>query len=339
MFSMKELRFLGFVSAVLSALGFEHSADLRFKNRNARFYAFTLVELLVVIAIIGILIALLLPAVQAAREAARRMQCANNMRQLGLAFHNYHDTFNRLPAAWFGYENGTNRPNALGDPGWGWAASILPYVEQGNVQNNFVHFDRPVSASENEQARQTVLSLFRCPSDPNGNATFTIEEFESLHEHEEEEEGGEDLDDMAFASANYVASFGTLDTEEAEDCPVGTVFKTDGAFYHNSCLGFQAFTDGLSNTFFVGERSSRIGKSTWVGMPAGDGCFPTLVVGTTHDVFGKQNGGSSHAFSSEHHGGTNFTFGDGSVHFISETINPDILRAISTRSGGETVQF
>jgi prepilin-type N-terminal cleavage/methylation domain-containing protein/prepilin-type processing-associated H-X9-DG protein len=313
-----------------------------FRNRKKIsrmcFYAFTLVELLVVIAIIGILIALLLPAVQAAREAARRMQCTNNMRQLGIALHNYHNTFNCLPAAWFGYEPGTNRPNALGDPGWSWGASILPYVEQGNVQTNFVHFDQPVSASENEQARQTVLSLFRCPSDP-GNTSFTIEEFEAQHEHEEEEEEHGDLDDMIFASANYVASFGTADTEEAEDCPVGTVFKTDGAFYHNSCLGFQSFTDGLSNTFFIGERSSRIGKSTWVGMPSGDACFPSLLVGTTHDTFCKQNGGSSHGFSSEHPGGANLTFGDGSVHFLSETISMDILRAISTRNGGETAQF
>ncbi|MDR1491891.1 MAG: DUF1559 domain-containing protein [Planctomycetaceae bacterium] len=344
-FNIEKLQFRFFVSAILTVLGFGLFADeisiiLRKKSQQARFYAFTLVELLVVIAIIGVLIALLLPAVQAAREAARRMQCTNNMRQFGIALHNYHDTFNRLPAAWFGYESGTNRPYALGNPGWSWAASILPYVEQGNVQNNLVHFDKPVSDPENEQARQTALRLFRCPSD-SGNTNFTIEEFEALHEHEEEEEEHDDsgLDDMVFATANYVASFGTADTEEAEDCPAGTLFKTDGAFYHNSCLGLQAFTDGLSNTFFIGERASRIGKSTWVGMPAGDGCFPSLLVGTTHDAFCKQDGGSSHGFSSEHHGGANFTFGDGSVHFLSETISVGILRALSTRNGGETSQF
>ncbi|MDR1958474.1 MAG: DUF1559 domain-containing protein [Planctomycetaceae bacterium] len=306
------------------------------KSNHKASFAFTLVELLVVIAIIGILIALLLPAVQAAREAARRMQCTNNMRQIGIALHNYHDTFQKFPAAWFGYESGTNRPNALGDPGWSWAASILPFLEQGNVQTNFVHFDLPVSDPQNRTACQTLLQVFRCPSDPN-HSTFTIEEFEALHEDEEEEsEGGEEHDysDILFASANYIASFGSTNTRDAEDCPLGTVFKSNGAFYHNSSLGMQAFTDGLSNTLFIGERTSLAGRSTWVGMPAGDGCFPTLVVGTTHDTFGKRNG-SAHGFSSEHPGGANFTRGDGSVHFLSDTISQTVLEALSTRDGGE----
>src|SRR3972149_9926070 len=98
-----------------------------------RLLGFTLVELLVVIAIIGTLTALLLPAIQAAREAARRMSCSNNLKQIGLALHLYHDTFLRWPAGWQGYDPVTRGDNWLGDPGWGWSAAILPYLEQKNV--------------------------------------------------------------------------------------------------------------------------------------------------------------------------------------------------------------
>ena len=313
------------------------------KKNNTVQFGFTLVELLVVIAIIGILISLLLPAVQAAREAARRMSCTNNMKQFGLALHNYHDTCSKFPAAWMGYEPGTNRPNPLGTPGWGWGAAILPFIEQGSLQAQHVHFNLPICHPDNEKALQTVLSVFRCPSDP-GGPTFTFEEFEALHDeehghdHDHGDDHDHDLDDLIFASANYVASFGSTSIADADDIPLGEVFRGNGAFHHNSFLGMQAFTDGLSNTLFIGERTSRVGKSTWAGMPDGESCFPTLLIGTTHDKFGKRNG-SSHGFSSEHSGGANFTFGDGSVHFISETVSQDILQALSTRAGNEAVSI
>ncbi|MDR3109561.1 MAG: DUF1559 domain-containing protein, partial [Planctomycetaceae bacterium] len=311
---------------------------------HSKFKAFTLVELLVVIAIIGVLIALLLPAVQAAREAARRMQCSNNLKQLGLAMHNYHDVHNALPAAWFGYD-AQNRPAPLGNPGWSWGTAILPFAEQSNVQNNLVHYNLPITADENEQARKTVLKLFRCPSDSSpSNRTFTIEEFEEQHGHEHEESEGEEgeFHEMKFALANYIVNFGTFDSDEAEqfaeDNP-HTIFKTDGVFYHNSCLNLAAITDGLSNTLFIGERTSNVGLQTWVGMPPDDGCFPALLVGSTNDAEGKPLGkknGSPHGFSSEHPGGANFTFGDGSVRFLSETLDVNLLKALSTRGGGES---
>ncbi|MBM4089106.1 MAG: DUF1559 domain-containing protein [Planctomycetes bacterium] len=97
--------------------------------------AFTFIELLVAIAIIGILLALLLPAVQAAREAAHRMSCGNNMKQIGIALHLYHDTFGRLPAGWKGYDPHTGQADWVGEPGWGWCAAILPYIEQVNVSD------------------------------------------------------------------------------------------------------------------------------------------------------------------------------------------------------------
>ena len=103
-----------------------------------RYKAFTLVELLVVIAIIGILIALLLPAVQAAREAARRMSCTNNLKQLGLGLHMYHDVHKTLPIGWLGFDS-SGKPHFEGDPGWAWSARILPFIEQQSLYDNLIY--------------------------------------------------------------------------------------------------------------------------------------------------------------------------------------------------------
>src|SRR5690349_2559350 len=127
--------------------------------------AFTLIELLVVIAIIAILIALLVPAVQKAREAAARTQCTNNLKQIGLAMHSYHDTYKRLPP---GYVDGNTNPNSTPDndvgPGWGWAAFLLPYMEQGPLYNQ-INFGVTVGVGVNAQASQQPIALFLCPSD------------------------------------------------------------------------------------------------------------------------------------------------------------------------------
>ncbi|HBO43186.1 MAG TPA: prepilin-type cleavage/methylation domain-containing protein, partial [Planctomycetaceae bacterium] len=127
---------------------------------------FTLVELLVVIAIIGILIALLLPAVQAAREAARRISCSNNMKQIGLGLHLYHDAFRQLPAGWMGFNRATGEPHWFGEPGWAWSAAILPYMEQHAVQETLLHFELPITDPANATARVLPIATFRCPSDP-----------------------------------------------------------------------------------------------------------------------------------------------------------------------------
>src|SRR3954470_8220971 len=116
--------------------------------------AFTLVELLVVIAIIGVLVALLLPAIQAAREAARASQCKNNLKQLGIALHNYHDSLGRLPPGWF-----ANQPE--GDPGWGWSLSLLHYVEQHSLELS-IKRHLSIADAANQQARESVVPVFLC---------------------------------------------------------------------------------------------------------------------------------------------------------------------------------
>lgn len=286
---------------------------------------FTLVELLVVITIIGILIALLLPAVQAAREAARRMSCSNNLRQIGLGLHLYHDANRCLPAGWRGYQSGTNKPSALGEPGWGWAACILPFVEQGNVANSLVHYDKSIAATENAEACKLVLSLFRCPSDT-GEKSFAWAP---------DEGSGASIPEMALA--NYIGVFGTEDVHKCGTVAIGQQCTSNGTFYHNSGVSFADIKDGLSQTFVAGERTFELDLSTWVGAPSGDACSPGLVVGTATDVAPNSTLEEKHTFGSRHSTGTHFLLGDGSVHLVSQYINMTTYHALCTPAGGEIV--
>ena len=136
-----------------------------------RIRGFTLTEMLVVLAIIGILVGLLMPAVQMAREAARRSSCSNNLKQVGLALHQYHGSHNRLSPGWIGLD-ASGRPNALGDPGWGWASMILPFLEADNAAS-LIDFHLPVGSPANSAARDVVLPVFRCPSD-SGSEQFAL---------------------------------------------------------------------------------------------------------------------------------------------------------------------
>ena len=312
-------------------------------------FGFTLVELLVVIAIIGVLIGLLLPAVQAAREAARRMECLNNLKQIGIALHNYHDVNGAFPSAWRGYCTDGKKPCVYGDPGWAWGAAILPFMEQTPLYSQ-IDLQSSISTEKNKQARTLSLKAYRCPSEFTSDKTFTLGDSGLLdHHHDHAHDDDDDHDDdhdaafksIIFAAANYVASVGTPNIHDAEDYEDGgiyedTVFATNGAFFHNSELGMNAFTDGLSSTIFVGERvAKRQHFSTWAGMPAGDGCLPAIVSGTFYRGF--DNEGGSHGFSSGHPNGANFLYGDGSVHFISSTVNTETIKALATRAGGETI--
>ncbi|MEN6452426.1 MAG: DUF1559 domain-containing protein [Thermoguttaceae bacterium] len=287
--------------------------------------AFTLVELLVVITIIGILIALLLPAVQAAREAARRMSCSNNLKQIGLAMHQYHVVNGRLPAGWRGYDAATQSPDPLGEPGWGWAAALLPFAEQTNVSKSLIHYEKSLTAAENAQARVLPLTLFRCPSD-NGKPTF-------IWTPDRPSSGPANLE---LATSNYLGVFGTKDVHGCGEVPRGQQCLSDGVFFHNSGVRFADITDGVSNTFIAGERTSDMDYPTWLGVPAGDECAPGLVVGTASYPPNSEQS-DIHNFSSHHAVGTNFLVGDGSVRLVSQMIQPTAYHALCTRAGGECV--
>ncbi|MAX37992.1 DUF1559 domain-containing protein [Gimesia sp.] len=289
---------------------------------------FTLIELLVVIAIIAILIALLLPAVQQAREAARRSTCKNNLKQIGLALHNYNETHSVLPSGWIGVEPGVGANVEYGS-GWGWGTMILPFMDQSPLYNQ-INFSRDINDPiQTTGLVETVLPAFRCPSDPADN-TFELEE-----------EGSPGTVLIRLATANYIGVFGS---EELDDCEIvapGTNCQSSGTFYQNSNTRFRDVTDGLSQTLFVGERKTDATAdwySTWVGaVPEGAETFARVLGATDH----VPNDPASHFddFSSHHTGGAQFLFGDGRVRFISENIDKTVYQSLSSIRGGELTSF
>lgn len=310
---------------------------LHSKNRVSRTIrqAFTLVELLVVIAIIGILLALLLPAVQAAREAARRAHCSNNLKQIGLALHMYNDVHKTLPAGWVGVRpDRPSEPFIFGPTGWAWAAVILPYLEQANVEKNFIDYRLPVTDRRHEQVRGFKLAIYRCPSDI-GKDRYRLREL--LWDSADAPDVSDPRLDLEYATSNYVASFGPDDVDSCFALTQGGQCRARGVFFHNSFLRFAEITDGLSQTFFVGERASNRGYATWVGTAPVFLCFPSTIVGDTQEPL-NYAGEHPHGFSSFHPGGGNFLLGDGGVRFVSETIDLGVYRALSTRAGGEAAQ-
>ena len=285
---------------------------------------FTLIELLVVIAIIAILVALLLPAVQQAREAARRTGTRNNLKQIALALHNYHDTHNTFPPGWIGATAG--RPDVEGTAGWGWASMLLPSLDQGPLFQS-IDFSLPITDPVHAPVRRLMLPVFRSPSD-------TGREQWDLHE--------EDDPSVLLATlptANFVGNFGTVELEDCEGLPLGQTCTSDGLFFHNSRIGFRDILDGASQTFAVGQRRTdeALGwYSTWVGVvPGGEEAFARILGIADHNP----NSPVAHLddFSSNHEGGVFFAYGDGRVQFLSENIDHNTYRALATRHGQEVV--
>jgi prepilin-type N-terminal cleavage/methylation domain-containing protein/prepilin-type processing-associated H-X9-DG protein len=329
---------------------------MRFSRRSG----FTLIELLVVIAIIAILISLLVPAVQKVRSAAARLQCANNLKQIGLALHSYHGTNKQFPP---GYVDGNTDPASTPDndvgPGWGWASFLLPDLEQGNLYRQ-INFNQPVGSGVNAQVSQWPLAVHQCPADPY-QQSFPVYDSSFTNPI------------ATLAHGNYVGCNGW---EECFNGASGNPQPGPGAdglaglygpagrglFYRNSRTRIAEVTDGLSNTIFVGERSSDHAPSTWTGAVAGGRCPAWMAgqavysppPGPAYDnadfgealIFAHTN--ATHlpnadfpiydpdTFYSMHTGqGANFLFGDGSVHFLTNGINPNTYQALGTIAGGE----
>ncbi|MBS0206833.1 MAG: DUF1559 domain-containing protein [Planctomycetes bacterium] len=308
---------------------------------------FTLIELLVVIAIIAVLIAILLPAVQQAREAARRTQCRNNLKQIGLALHNYHDSANTIPPGWISGPPGPSR--------WGWGTFILPQLDQAPLYtglsgsmgmdyngNPARGFSAVMTTLSQPGPLQTALPAFRCPSDigtpvvtsPLANGYMVM------------------MPPMAntkiYGRSNYPGVFGA-----SVNWMMGMPSTpSPGPFGKNSFRNFSSFGDGLSNTFLVGERHSPMvsnglysgGDGFWSGvgcdsMPQG----MALQLGdcaTTHPINARfstspdsMSADSYVGFSSLHIGGTHFLMGDGAVRFVSENVATG-----SAGAGGSTYQ-
>jgi prepilin-type N-terminal cleavage/methylation domain-containing protein/prepilin-type processing-associated H-X9-DG protein len=324
----------------------------------ARRTAFTLVELLVVIAIIGTLIGLLLPAIQSARESARRLQCNNNLKQIGLALNAYHNSYNQFPS---GYRStvGTAGPADDKGPGWGWAAYILPYVEQNPLYNQ-IHFDKDIRDASNAVARVTSIPTYLCPSDIVAQPTFTVDKLGDSSPNYSQPVTDSSGMPMQVAHSNYIGIFGNPEITPDPgylllDSYRGPTHR--GIFWRNSATQIRDVTDGTSHTLFVGERSSLLAYVTWTGAVTGgqvppkipdtynygpEGA-PILVLGHTGDASDvpphTPNSPVNHVddFWSQHPQGVNFLFVDGSVHIISNDIDPSVWWALGTRAGGETI--
>lgn len=299
--------------------------------RKAR--GFTLVELLVAISIIGVLLGLLLPAVQQAREAARRMQCQNNLKQIGLAFQNYESSYRRFPPGYISRVDSVG--NEIG-PGWGWASQILPQIEQSALHGQ-INFNLGIEHPSNRTARLQRIPSFLCPSD-NPPAQWQAVS-RSLAT-------GALIGPICdVAPANYVGMFGTF--EPGVD--------GDGVLFRNEPISFRSVLDGTSSTLLVGERGFRLGEATWAGAVTnaviipdrtdGVGTGPpesasSLILGHSGDGYSPGERRSHvNQFYSEHQGGVHFVFVDGHVGFLNNSMEYRLYQAITTRSGSEVVSI
>jgi prepilin-type processing-associated H-X9-DG protein len=310
-----------------------------------------LIELMVVIAIVGLLIALLLPAVQSARDAVRRLQCASNLKEIGLALHEYHDVWQAFPPAYL------TRPVVTGvelDSGWAWGTLILPYLEQRPVYAA-ANFDFSFGSAYvrdprgllglfvNRTVMRTSISMFLCPSAEGGEGPLEL---------------GYDSGTVAGSPGQYIASAGWMDSSVL---PItGT-----GVLYPNSQGAIGDVSDGSSATLLIGERSRNLTDVAWSGVLGISPPLPLctksgwpvkscvglmfLLMGRTGPpsdiVSGSIPGGNTpnypgagaDGFWSHHSGGCQFLLCDGSVRLVKETLAPQVFQALASRAGGEVI--
>jgi len=312
-------------------------------------HGFTLVELLVVIAIIGVLVALLLPAVQQAREAARRMQCTNNLKQMGLGVHNFHDTYGVINSGSY-----PNIPSTTAEPcryrRFSGFVVILPFLEQGALHDSY-NFEQDFEHADNiavELATDPIGSYF-CPSRRPPERTPTVG-FSAARQNRHRGDyafcGGGELPNgersHVHADLSGTQSNGMFVMPRPE--PNGRCFRKPGQ------LTFASIDDGLSNTLAIGEKRIEEFRDLdnnlidGVGSNSADG--PTYLWGhfTSRNTSSPMNGpiisgwGNLDAnFASKHPGGCNFLLGDGSVRFIPETVNFEVYNLLASRNSGRPV--
>jgi len=306
---------------------------------------FTLVELLVVIAIIGTLVGLLLPAVQQAREAARRSSCGNNLKQIGTGLLNFESAKKAFPAGYSLFLSGG------GEPCWGWATFILPYIEQADIYNGLAPTTRKLStlyvaspAAADKDLLQSPISSYRCPSDK-------TEALNSLKKYTSTSFGSSDR--FSLSTSNYVGSAGAI-------AGPMTAVDSGGLFYGfydakaatpgTGPLGVmaKAVSDGLSKTIAVGERGDFNLSAVWAGVgntSSYDNNATARTLGRTGFGFnynsdivgGPENQGKG--FGGSHPGGAHFSFCDGSVQFISELMAANDLSKLANRANNDTVDL
>jgi prepilin-type N-terminal cleavage/methylation domain-containing protein len=291
--------------------------------------AFTLIELLVVIAVVAVLVGLLVPAVQRARESAARGQCGNNLHQIGVALHAYHGRTGSFPA---GYVCNPQKDPDFTGPGWGWAALLLPDLEGDNLARQ-ISYALPVEHPSNLAARTTVVKLFVCPSDGGAGICTVLDKNGAA---------------LAQAATNsYAGSFGVgVDIDEELD-------QGNGVFYRNSRVRLTDIKDGTGATLAVGERAAMFTQSPWAGAVSfgttrvtpgaptnnvnavEESPTQTLVHIAVHPL--NDPNSDPEDFFSPHGGVGLFLFADGSARPLRAGLGLQVLRALATRDGGEVV--